>query len=461
MPNEIAITDIAQLQNGYSVGRYTPLDVIEEVNRRIEVAGDDYVWIVRLSKEEMARRAKELDGRKSRAAAGKLPLYGVPFAVKDNMDVEGLPTTAGCPDFSYVAQQTAPVVRRLLDAGGILVGNTNLDQFATGLTGARSPYGVPQNPYDKDYIPGGSSSGSAVAVASGLVSFALGTDTAGSGRVPAGFNNIVGLKPTRGLLSISGIVPACRSLDCVAIFAMDTHFAEAVMDVAAAPDITDAFSRDFPRQTEVPVVCKIGILRSGDRQFYGDDGAAAVYQSGVERLQRLGFVCQDIDFGPFREAAEMLYNGPWMAERDVAVGDFIRRKPESVVEVTRNPIMSASRFSAADAFKAYYRIKELRVAARATWSEVDAIFVPTTPTIYRVDEVLKDPAATNGRLSHYTNFVKFLGLCAVAVPSGFTANGLPVGATLIAPAFHDRGVIVASRTYMAAAENRGRVVSAA
>jgi len=238
MPGEIAVTDIARLQDGYSAARYTPLDVIEEVDRRIEAAGDDHVWILRLSKEEMARRAAELSGQ--RAAAAKLPLYGVPFAVKDNIDIKGLPTTAGCPDFAYVAKQTAPVVQRLLDAGGILVGKTNLDQFATGLTGVRSPYGVPRNPYNKDYIPGGSSSGSAVAVASGLVSFALGTDTAGSIRVPAGFNNVVGLKPTRGLLSISGIVPACRSLDCVGILAMDTSCAEAVMDVAVAPDATDA-----------------------------------------------------------------------------------------------------------------------------------------------------------------------------------------------------------------------------
>ncbi len=458
MSGEFAITNLARLQEGYSAARYTPLDVIEEVNRRIETAGDNHVWILRLSKEEMARRAADLGWRK--AAAAKLPLYGVPFAVKDNIDIEGLPTTAGCPDFSYVAKRTAPVVQRLLDAGGIFVGKTNLDQFATGLTGARSPYGVPKNPYNKAYIPGGSSSGSAVAVACGFVSFALGTDTAGSGRVPAGFNNLVGLKPTRGLLSISGIVPACRSLDCVGIFAMDTHCAATVMDVATAPDVTDAFSRAFPSQSKTPVVQKIGILRLADRQFYGDDSAAAIYQSGVERLQRLGFVCRDIDFGPFHEAAEMLYNGPWMAERDVAVGDFIRRKPESVVEVTRNTIMSASRFSAADAFKAFYRIKELRVSTSATWSEVDAIFVPTTPTIYRVDEVLKEPAATNGRLSHYTNFVNLLDLCAIAVPSGFTANGLPVGATLIAPAFCDRGVIAAGQTYVAAAKHHGRVVTA-
>ncbi len=459
MSGEIAITDIARLQEGYSAGRYAPLDVIEEVIHRIEAAGDDHVWILRRSREEMTRRAAELD--KQNAAMAKLPLYGVPFAVKDNMDVEGLPTTAGCPNYSYVAKQTATVVQRLLDAGGILVGKTNLDQFATGLTGARSPYGVPKNPYDKSYIPGGSSSGSAVAVACGLVTFALGTDTAGSGRVPAGFNNVVGLKPTRGLLSISGIVPACRSLDCVAIFAMDVNCAKTVMDVAAWPDVTDAFSREFPPQSKASVIRKIGILRSADRQFYGDDGAAAIYQNGVERLKRLGFDCQDIDFGPFREAAEMLYNGPWMAERDVAVGDFIRRKPESVVEVTRHAIMSASKFSAADAFKAFYRIKELRVATNATWSEVDAMFVPTTPTIYRVDEVLKDPAATNGRLSHYTNFVNLLDLCAIAVPSAFTTNGLPVGATLIAPAFCDQGVIVAGQTYMAAAEHQGRVVAAA
>src|SRR5262249_26149793 len=459
MSGEIPITNIVRLHEGYSAARYTPLDVIEEVIRRIEASGDDHVWILRRSKEEMTRRAAELHDQNS--AMAKLPLYGVPFAIKDNMDVEGLPTTAGCPDYSYVAKQTATVVQRLLDAGGILVGKTNLDQFATGLTGARSPYGVPNNPYDISYIPGGSSSGSAVAVARGLVTFALGTDTAGSGRVPAGFNNVVGLKPTRGLLSISGIVPACRSLDCVAVFASDVNCSKTAMGVDAWPDATDAFSREFPAQFKPPLVRKIGIVRTADREFYGDDDAAAIYQSGVERMKRLGFDCRDIDFGPFREAAEMLYNGPWMAERDVAVGDFIRRKPESVVEVTRHAIMSASRFSAADAFKAFYRIKELRVATNATWSEVDAMLVPTTPTIYSVDEVLKDPAATNGRLSHYTNFVNLLDLCAIAVPSAFTTNGLPVGATLIAPAFCDQGVIVAGQTYMAAVEHRVRVVTAA
>src|SRR5215471_12088016 len=457
MTEQIPIARMSELMAGYAARRYSPTDVVEEVIRRIAAAGDDHVWIVRVPREELLRRAAEL----AREPTTSAPLYGVPFAVKDNMDVRGMPTTAGCPEFAYRAAQTAPVVQRLLDAGAILVGKTNLDQFATGLTGARSPYGVPRNPHDPAYIPGGSSSGSAVAVASGLVSFALGTDTAGSGRVPASFNNIVGLKPTRGLLSISDIVPACRSLDCVAIFAMDVNCAKTVLNVATWPDVTDAFSRESPPQSKAPVIRKIGILRSADRQFYGDDGAAAIYQNGVERLKRLGFDCQDIDFGPFREAAEMLYNGPWMAERDVAVGDFIRRKPESVVEVTRHAIMSASKFSAADAFKAFYRIKELRVATNATWSKVDAMFVPTTPTIYRVDEVLKDPAATNGRLSQYTNFVNLLDLCAIAVPSAFSTNGLPVGATLIAPAFCDQGVIVAGQTYMAAAEHQGRVVAAA
>ena len=455
MAQDIPISSLTELQAGYAAGAYTPVDVVEEVLRRIDAAGDDRAWILRLSREDMTRRAAELGAN----GPGALPLYGVPFAVKDNMDVAGLPTTAGCPDFAYMPSRTAPVVRRLLDAGALLVGKTNLDQFATGLTGTRSPYGVPRNPYGKDYVPGGSSSGSAVAVASGLVSFALGTDTAGSGRVPAGFNNIVGLKPTRGLLSISGIVPACRSLDCVAIFAPDMHCAEAAFTVAAAPDPTDAFSRDFPH-AEVRPIRRVGILRGADRQFYGDEEAASLYERGIDGLHRLGIACRDIDFAPFREAAEMLYNGPWMAERDVAVGDFIRRKPESVVEVTRNAIIASSRFSAADAFRAYYRIRELRAGTRATWSEVDAIFVPTAPTIYRIEEVLEDPAGTNGRLSCYTNFVNLLDLCAVAVPSGFRTDGLPVGATLIAPAFQDRAVIALARAYTEA-DRRGTADAAA
>ena len=443
MTEQIPIARMSELMAGYAARRYSPTDVVEEVIRRIAAAGDDHVWIVRVPREELLRRAAEL----AREPTTSAPLYGVPFAVKDNMDVRGMPTTAGCPEFAYRAAQTAPVVQRLLDAGAILVGKTNLDQFATGLTGARSPYGVPRNPHDPAYIPGGSSSGSAVAVASGLVSFALGTDTAGSGRVPASFNNIVGLKPTRGLLSISDIVPACRSLDCVAIFATTCADAEAVLAVAAVPDVSDAFSRTPPPVLATRPLRRIGILPAAHREFYGDDGAAAIYERGIERLQKLGFACREFDFGPFREAAEMLYNGPWMAERDVAVGDFIRRKPEAVIEVTRKAILGSSRFSAADAFKAYYRIRELRVTARATWSELDAIFVPTTPTIYRIEEVLQDPAGTNGRLSHYTNFVNLLDLCGVAVPSGFTANKLPAGATFMAPAFQDQSILAAASLY--------------
>jgi allophanate hydrolase len=316
-----------------------------------------------------------------------------------------------------------------------LVGKTNLDQFATGLTGGRSPYGIPRNPYGPEYIPGGSSSGSAVAVGSGLVTFSLGTDTAGSGRIPAGFNNIVGLKPTRGLLSIAGIVPACRSLDCASIFAADVETAKAVFAVAAAPDPSDIFSRIAQHKNRR--IRRVGILSIGQREFFGDQEAARIYEAGIDRLRRLDLVCSEFDFAPFREAAEMVYNGPWMAERDVAVGEFIRKNPESVVPVTRAAITASSKFTAADAFRAYYRLRELRAVAGKTWSNVDAIFVPTAPTIYTVDEVVADPSGPNARLSYYTNFVNLLDLCALAVPSGFSSRKLPVGVTFIAEAFQD------------------------
>jgi allophanate hydrolase len=445
--SKIAISDLAKMKAGYAARYHTPIDVIEEVNRKIAAAGDDHVWIHRLSTKELIRRAAELAALSPEKIAA-LPLYGIPFAIKDNFDLEGHPTTAGCPNYSYVAKQTAPVVQRLLDAGAMLVGKTNMDQFATGLTGARSPYGSPRNPYGDDLCPGGSSSGSAVAVSAGQVTFALGTDTAGSGRVPAAFNNIVGLKPTRGLLSTTGVVPACRSLDCVAIFATDVQCAERAFNTMIAFDPSDAFSRVFPVGLEAVSIHKVGILRAADREFYGDKEASTIYESGTERLRELKFDCQEIDFTPFREAAEMLYNGPWMAERDVAVGEFVRREPESVVEVTRNAIINSSRFTAADAFKAYYRIKELRAVTNTTWAKVDAIFIPTTPTIYNLTEARKDPAGTTARLSHYTNFANLLDLCAIAVPSGFTPKGFPAGATFIAPAFHDRSLAAACNSYL-------------
>jgi allophanate hydrolase len=392
----------------------------------------DATWILKISPDQ----------RRSSSAG---PLAGKTFAVKDNIDVAGLPTTAACPEFAYVARETAPAVQRLIDAGAVLVGKTNLDQFATGLVGVRSPYGVPGNAFNADYIPGGSSSGSAVAVATGQVDFSLGTDTAGSGRVPAAFNNLFGLKPTKGLISTRGVVPACRSLDCVSIFSRTAAEARSVLDVMRGFDAADPFSRPaspppraMPRSFER---CRIGVPRASQLEFFGNDEAAALFHAFLSRARDLGGEISEIDFAPFLETARLLYEGPWVAERYAAIREFIERKPEALHPVTRQIIGGATRHRAVEAFQAYYRLQELRRAVAPVWSEIDVLLTPTAGTIYKVSEVEADPVRLNSNLGYYTNFMNLLDLAAVAVPAGFQANGLPFGVTLAAPAFTDEALI--------------------
>ena len=430
----------SRLKTAYTSGERTLADVVHEVYRRIAARGEDGVWIHVEPEEKLLSRAQELETR--RADSDSLPLYGVPFAVKDNIDVAGVPTTAACPEYAYTPDKSAPCVALLLDAGAIFVGKTNLDQFATGLVGTRTPYGVARNPFHADYIPGGSSSGSAVAVASGLVSFALGTDTAGSGRVPAGFNNIVGLKPSRGLVSTRGVVPACRTLDCVSIFALEASDALHVLETMAVLD-EDAYSRALPAgaslqmAADLPGGLKAGVPLPGQRDFLGDAEAQSAYEKGVERIAQMGVAVQEVDFSPFFEAAKLLYGGPWVAERLAAIEDFIGEKPDALHPVTRELIAGAAGYSAVDAFKAFYRLEELKREARKAWNNVDFMSVPTTPTAYTIGEVNADPIDLNANLGMYTNFVNLLDLCAVAIPNGFYANGLPIGVTLLAPAFQE------------------------
>ncbi len=430
----------SRLQAAYASGERTPSDIVRELYKRIAARGEDGVWIHVEPEEKLLARAQELEAR--RADAGALPLYGVPFAVKDNIDVAGVPTTAACPEYAYTPGESAPCVELLLDAGAIFVGKTNLDQFATGLVGTRTPYGVARNPFHADYIPGGSSSGSAVAVAAGLVSFALGTDTAGSGRVPAGFNNIVGLKPSRGLVSTRGVVPACRTLDCVSVFALEASDALCVLETMAVPD-DDAYSRALPAGASLQMVADLpGGLKAGvplpvQRDFLGDGEARSAYERGIERLSGMGAAVHEVDFSPFFEAAKLLYGGPWVAERLAAIEGFFGEKPEALHPVTRELISGAAGYSAVDAFKAFYRLEELKCQARKTWKDIDFMMVPTSPTAYTVDEVNADPITLNVNLGMYTNFVNLLDLCAVAVPNGFYANGLPIGMTLLAPAFRE------------------------
>jgi allophanate hydrolase len=330
-------------------------------------------------------------------------------------------------------------VARLRHAGAIVIGKTNLDQFATGLVGVRSPYGVPRNPFDPALIPGGSSSGSAVAVAAGLVPLALGTDTAGSGRVPAGFNNIVGLKPSFGLVSAAGVVPACRSLDCVSIFALTIDDAWTALTSIAGPDVADAYSRERPLGSIHPIKSelRVGVPSNRQRVFFGDRAAAAAYDVAIARCAKFGTQIVDIDMTPFYEAARLLYDGPWLAERYLAVGRLINSQPDAIHPVTRDIILRGALPSAADAFAAFYRLEELKRMSEQTFRRIDALLLPTVPTVYTVEQVLDDPIELNSRLGTYTNFVNLLDLCALAVPAAIRDDGAPSGVTLLAPAGQD------------------------
>jgi allophanate hydrolase len=418
--------------------------LIAEVVERIAAAGDDKVWITRVPEAMLRAQATALDRRTAREPdlVARLPLFGVPFAVKDNIDVAGLETTAACPAFAYRAEVSAPVVARLEDAGAILVGKTNMDQFATGLVGCRSPYGVPRNPFDPRFIPGGSSSGSAVAVASGLVGFALGTDTAGSGRVPAAFNNIVGLKPTRGRVSMRGVVPACRSLDCISIFALSCEDAARILEVCAGYDAADPFSRRLPAGVEVlQEEFRFAVPAAAALEFDGEIQGSSLVADAAAALEAIGGMRIEADFAPFRAAGVMLYDGPWIAERVIAVEELIDRRPEALLPVIRRIIAGGKDYTATDAFKASYRLAMLRRETEALWDRADVLVLPTAPAIYTVAEIEAEPLALNARLGHYTNFVNLLDLAAVAVPAGFRSDGLPFGVSLIAPKGSDRTLL--------------------
>ena len=436
-PRSLAITC---LRAAYADGTSTPAAVVEDVLARIDGRGEDPVWITRTPEAELRRRADALAALPTEARA-KLPLYGIPFAVKDNIDVAGLPTTAACPAFAYAPERSATAVQRLEAAGAICLGKTNLDQFATGLVGVRSPYGVPANPFDAAYVPGGSSSGSAVAVASGLCSFALGTDTAGSGRVPASFNNIVGLKPTRGMIPCTGVVPACRSLDCVSIFALTAADADAVLGVAAGDDPADPFARDG-EQVPLRGGCRlrIGVPRPEALRFFGDEAAAALFAAAVQRAAAMGARLVEIDYAPFVETAALLYQGPWVAERLAAIEGFLAEQPDAVWPVTRRIIEGAHNYAAIDAFKAAYRLEALRKATAGVWQDIDAMLLPTAGTIFTLAQLEAEPVQRNTDLGFYTNFVNLLDLCGIALPAGFLPGGLPWGITFLAPAWHDRAL---------------------
>ena len=419
------------LRAAYADGA-TPLEVIEEVIARRAALADPAVFISTVPDEALRAAARAL---MAEGPEGK-PLWGVPFAVKDNIDVAGLPTTAACPAFAYDPAADAAVVARLRAAGAIVIGKTNLDQFATGLNGTRSPYGAPRSVFNADYVSGGSSSGSAVAVAAGLCSFALGTDTAGSGRVPAAFNNLVGIKPTPGRVPNTGVVPACRSVDVVTVFAGSVEDGVAVRRVMDGPDAGDPFSRPAV-PAPLPPRPRIGVLAGAEREFYGNAEVEALYDAAIARAEALGATVVPFDYAPFREAAALLYDGPWVAERLAAVEGFLEANAEDFDPTVRKIIEGAKGKTAVEAFRGRYRLEELRKAVAPVWEAVDMLLLPTSPTTHTVADMLADPVAKNSQFGRYTNFANLLGYAAIAVPAGFGASGLPGGVTLVGPAFSD------------------------
>jgi allophanate hydrolase len=425
---------LAEIQQRYADGD-TPSMVIAEVCMKVLGWGDPALFIHLPEDGELMELARQVE-----EMPRDLPLWGVPFAVKDNIDVAGMPTTAACPGFSHVPARDAEVVRLLREAGAIPIGKTNLDQFATGLVGTRSPYGIPRNAIAREFLPGGSSSGSASAVAAGLCVFSLGTDTAGSGRVPAAFQEIIGWKPTRGLLSLRGVVPACRSLDCVSIFANLAADAAAVARVVSRHDRDDAFSRAVEALGNFPAVFRFGVPRELD--FSGDPDTPALFEAAVGRMTAMGGTAVEIDLTPFTGAAKLLYEGPWVAERWAAVGDFVEAHPDDVFQVTRKILEGAKGWDAVAAFQAQYQLREFAREAQAVWESIDVLLLPTTPRLYTVAENLADPFATNSVLGRYTNFMNLLDLAAVAVPAGRARGGrAPWGVTLAAPAGFDAALL--------------------
>ncbi len=422
--------DVATLTQGYASGAFSPADIVTEAYRRIAACPDPAVWITLRSKDELLADLATLPHG---------PLSGIPFAVKDNIDVAGLPTTCACPAYSREPRETATAVAKLQAAGAILIGKTNLDQFATGLNGTRSPYGAPVCAFNSAYISGGSSSGSAVAVSRGLVTFALGTDTAGSGRVPAGLNNIIGLKPTKGAVSTHGVVPACRSLDCVSIFSLTARDAHDVLMIAQGFDPHDPFSRRPVQPPPIPATwegLRVGVPAT-DHAFFADSAAVDLFADAIARVRGLGADIVAFDFAPFAAAADLLYAGPWVAERFAAIEDFARAHAAEIIEPVRQIILGGETYSAVDAFRASYRLAELLQTADAAWQTMDVMLLPTAGPAYTIAEMKSDPIRLNTSLGATTNFVNLMDLAAVALPAGFRPSGVPYGVTLIGRAFTD------------------------
>ncbi|WP_413729956.1 allophanate hydrolase [Sodalis sp. RH22] len=436
----ITCATVQEWQTHYQSKPETVRDTLTSLLARL--GGPDTAWIYLATPEQLALQCDQLAKRVASIKGNRsaLPLYGIPFAVKDNIDVGGWPTSAACPEFIYEASRDAQVVARLRAAGAIVIGKTNLDQFATGLVGTRSPYGAVTNSFNPDYVSGGSSSGSASVVARGLVPFALGTDTAGSGRVPAGFNNIVGLKPTKGWLSTHGVVPACRLNDCVSVFALTAADAWTIAEIAGGYSVNDAYSRHHPGTTPALMPAAPRLAVPDKVEFFGDRASEQAFRQALQKLQDSGAILEVIDYTPFSSLAEQLYEAAWVAERTVIIGSRLQDDPASLDPVVRSIIAKGLDYSACDAWRAEYLRAELSRSINETLRLFDALLVPTSPTIRTIDEMKQEPVHYNSQFGIYTNFTNLADLCALALPSSLRDDGLPAGITLIAPAWHDRAL---------------------
>jgi allophanate hydrolase len=434
----------AAVQGGETSARAVMAQTLERITSYDAIQPE--AWIARFPDGKLLASAEAIDARV--AAGADLPLAGVPFAVKDNIDVAGLPTTAGCPAFAYSPETSAEVVARLIAAGAICVGKTNLDQFATGLVGTRSPYGAPACVFNRDYISGGSSSGSGVVVAAGLVPIALGTDTAGSGRVPAAINGCIGFKPSKGRWSTTGLVPACRSLDCISVFTSDLADARLVDSLVAGPDETDPYSRHQPLQPRAGRTPRLAVPRPDQLEFFGDAESAALFQAALSRCSAMGAELVEIDIAPLIETSRLLYGGPWVAERTAAVGPFIESNPDAIHPIVGSIIKSGLKYSAVDAFEGAYALQRQMREAEAIWAGCDTLVLPTAPTVYPLARVLAEPHALNSRMGYYTAAINLLDLAAIALPAGYRRNGTGFGISFIAPAFHDASLIELAERYL-------------
>ncbi len=437
--------NIESLKQSYINSEVTVREVITAIKEKVQQTKNHNIWIYILSDEQLEPYLKNLEGKNP----NDLPLYGIPFAIKDNIDLVDIPTTAGCKEYEYIPKDSAFVVVKLIQAGAIPIGKTNLDQFATGLVGTRSPYGECKNSINPEYISGGSSSGSAVSVALDMVSFSLGTDTAGSGRVPAAFNNLIGLKATKGVVSTSGVVPACRSLDCVTLFAKTLSDIESVFEIVNQYDENDIYSREYIVKNEsVKESFTFAIPQKEQLKFFGDEQAEKLFFQAVKKFESLGGKAVEIDYEPFNESANLLYSGPWVTERYIAIKEVITKTPEVVNKTVRAIISGGDKIDAINYFESEYTLKKNRKIADKIFKEYDFMLTPTTGTIYKIDEVNADPIQLNTNLGYYTNFMNLLDLSAIAVPAGLRENGLPFGVTIVADNFEEEKLLAYSSKYL-------------